>query len=63
MEWEIIGYTVFAGLAGWLLYRTIKHNPESFSAENLKKSTLTLGYLALFLIGFIVMCIWLLRQS
>jgi len=46
---------------GWYLYRYVKSNPESFSAANLNKSIFTLGILALFLIGFIMLCVLFLK--
>jgi len=42
----------------WSLYRTIKHKPELFTAQNLNKSFFTMGVLTVILIviiGFVVM--------
>jgi hypothetical protein len=52
-----------AGLIVWLLYRSIKGRPEQFSRENLSKSFSTMGILALLLIGFIALLIFMLRHT
>ena len=51
-----------AGLLVFVLYQTIRRNPGAFNAANLNKSARTLGILALLLIGFIALCILLVRQ-
>jgi len=45
----------------WILYRTIKNRPEQFSREKLNKSFLSMGILALFLIGFVGLLVLMLR--
>jgi len=52
----------FLGLI-WLMYHTIKTNPDLFSRENLSRSFTTLGILALILIGVVGLAIILLRQA
>lgn len=52
-----------AGFILWVLYKTIKHHPNSFSSVNLNKSFFTLGILALFLIGMIALLVWILRSN
>lgn len=52
-----------AGLILFLLYRTIKGRPDYFTKENMNKSFLTMGFLAVGLIAFIGLLILLLRQS
>lgn len=47
----------------FVLYRTIKGRPDQFSKENLSKSFLTMGVLAIGLIGFIALLILMLRNS
>ena len=47
----------------WMIYRTIKGNPDAFSASNLLKSSHTLAVLALLLIGFVAFCVWLLKST
>ncbi|MDI1351903.1 MAG: hypothetical protein PSV35_03895 [bacterium] len=47
----------------FVLYRTIKGRPDQFSKENLNKSFLTMGVLAIGLIGFIALLILMLRHS
>lgn len=60
--YQLLGL-VGAGLIVWLLYRTIKGRPEQFSGENLNKSFSTMGVLALLLILFIGLLVFLLRHS
>lgn len=50
-----------AALLGWLLYRSIRKHPQSFSRENLGKSFYTLGILALILIVVIGLLVLLLK--
>lgn len=47
----------------WILYRGIKNNPEAFSKDNLNKSFLTMGVLALILIGVIFFAVILLKKG
>lgn len=47
----------------WLLYRVTRSNPQAFSKENLNKSLKTMGFLALGLIAFITLCIFLIRSQ
>lgn len=51
-----------AGLIIFILYRSIKNRPEQFSKENLNKSFLTMGILAVGLIAFIALLVLMLRQ-
>jgi uncharacterized membrane protein YidH (DUF202 family) len=44
-----------------ILYRSIKSNPDAFSAQNLNKSFLTMGVLALILICVMIFVVALLR--
>lgn len=50
-----------AGFIIWILYRTIKTRPEQFSREKLNQSFLSMGILALFLIGFVGLLVLMLR--
>lgn len=52
-----------AGLLIWYLVRTIRSNPEAFSKEKFNKSFYTMGILALILIAFIAICIFILRST
>lgn len=52
-----------AGLIVWFLVRTIRSNPEVFSKEMFSKSFYTMGILAIVLIAFIAVCIFILRSS
>jgi putative copper export protein len=50
--YQILGL-VGAALIVWVIYRSIKGQPEQFSKENLTKSFSSMGILALLLIGFV----------
>ncbi len=50
-----------AGMLIWVIYRTIKGRPEQFSRENLSKSFSTMGFLALILIAFVAVLVFLSR--
>ena len=52
-----------AGLLVWLMYAQVKHRPELFSKENLSKSLGTLGILALILILFVMLLVYIARMS
>ena len=52
-----------AGLIIYLLYRTVKGKPEMFSKENLNKSFLTMGILAVGLIVFVGILILITRNT
>jgi len=47
----------------WILYRTIKSRPETFSKENLSKSFLSMGVLGIILIGFVALLALLVRAT
>lgn len=63
MDWGILFYTLFASLAAWILYQKVRHNPDLFSKDNFSKTASTLGFLALSLIAFMIVCVWLLKQQ
>lgn len=52
-----------AALIIWFIYRSIKGRPEMFSRANLSKSFFSLGILAVILIIFIGLLIFMLRQG
>lgn len=54
---------LFALFILWMLFRYIKANPESLSLANLNKSMFTMGMLALGLIVFIGIVVYLLRGT
>lgn len=58
--YQILGL-IGGGMVLFILYRTIKGQPEQFSKENLNKSFFTMGVLALILIGFIALLVLMLR--
>ena len=48
-----------AAMIVWVIYRNIKGRPEQFSREKLTKSFSTMGVLALLLIGFVAVLVYL----
>ncbi len=46
----------------WLTVRMVRGNPGAFQRESISKSFFTMGVLALILIAFIAVCVWLLRN-
>ena len=54
--------TIITMGALFLLYKTIKYQPQLFSKNNLNKSFTTMGILALILIAIIGMIIMLLKN-
>ncbi len=46
----------------WYTIRMVRGNPTAFNRESLSKSFFTMGILALILIAFIAVCVWLLRN-
>lgn len=59
--WGQLFYLLGIALAGWMIWRTIKHRPEMFTRANLGKSLTTLGVLALILIAFIMILVWMVK--
>ncbi len=51
-----------AAMIVWVIYRNIKGRPEQFSRENLSKSFSTMGVLALLLIAFVALLVYLARM-
>lgn len=62
MVYQILG-AVGACLIAWILYRYIKGKPEQLSRENLSKSFLSMGILALLLIGFVGFLVLILNYA
>ena len=60
--YQIMGIAA-AVLILFLLYQTIKNRPDYFTKENMSKSFLTMGILALGLIACVAVLILLLRQT
>lgn len=58
--WELLGL-IAAGLLVWLIWRTVRTTPESFTSESLNKSFLTMGVLAIILICFIAVLVLMAR--
>ena len=55
-------FVILAIFLGWQLYRYIHINPQMFSRENLSRSIFTMGILALLLIGFVTLCVLLIKH-
>lgn len=47
----------------WVLYRSIKGNPQAFSKDNLNKSFFTMGLLGLALIAIVAILALFLRTT
>lgn len=60
--YQILGI-IGAVLIVFVLYRMIKGRPELFSKENLNKSFMTMGVLAVGLIAFIALLVLMLNAS
>lgn len=58
--YQVLGL-IGAALIVWVIYRSIKGRPEQFSRENLTKSFSSMGILALLLIGFVAVLVFLTR--
>ena len=58
--YQILGL-VAAGLIVWIIYRNIKGRPEQFSRENINKSISSMGNLALMLIAFVALLVFIAR--
>lgn len=58
--YQILGL-IGAGLIIWLLYTRIKNDKQTFSRDNVMKSFNTLGILALILIVFVAVLVWIAR--
>lgn len=58
--YQILGL-IGAGLIIWFIYMSIKNKPEQFSRENLSKSFFTLGILAILLIAFVALLVFMVR--
>jgi arginine exporter protein ArgO len=63
MEWGKILAIVGVVFLLWYTFRVLKAKPELFTTENFNKSMVTFGVLALALVGFISLCVFLLKLS
>lgn len=59
--YQLLGL-IGAGMIIWVIYRSIKGRPDQFSRENLTKSFSTMGILALLLIGFVALLVYLAKM-
>lgn len=60
--YQILGI-IGAVLVVWIMYRSVKQRPELFSRDNLNKSFYSMGILALVLIAFVGLLIFMLRST
>ncbi|KTD76427.1 hypothetical protein [Legionella waltersii] len=60
--YQILGL-IGAGMIIFVLYRFIKGSPGQFSKENMSKSFLTMGLLAVVLIAFVALLILMVRTT
>ncbi len=60
--YQVLGI-VGAALIVWLIYSNIKNRPDLFSRENISKSFSSMGVLALLLIGFVALLIFMVRYT
>ncbi len=60
--YQVLGL-VGAAFIVWIIYRSIKGRPEQFSRENLSKSFSSMGILALLLIGFVALLVFIVRNT
>lgn len=63
MDWAkllaILGMTFIA----WITYRSLKARPDLFTLDNFNKSFRTMLILAFVLVGFVGLCVILLKSS
>ena len=60
--WTQLLFLIGAGVMIFFIIRMVKGNPGAFSKEALGKSFSTMGILALILIAFIALCVFMLRH-
>lgn len=60
--YQILGI-LGAAMIVFVLFRMIKGNPQQFSKEHLNKSFLTMGVLAVGLIAFVTLLIWMVKHT
>ncbi len=61
--WTSVFYALGMVLMLWLVVRLIKSNPQAFSRANLSRSTTTLGFLTLMIIGVVALGVFFLKHS
>ncbi len=59
--WQKIIYLILMLGLCWWIYQSVRRNPEWLSRENLGKSFSSMGVLALILIAFVALLIFMLR--
>jgi hypothetical protein len=61
--WQQLLAIAGCGFLLWWLYRGIKGNPEAFTKDSMSKSFMTMGVLALLLIGVVALAVMMLRRT
>ena len=56
-----LAFIILAAFLIWQLYHYVKANLGAFSKANLSRSIFTLGILTLLLIGFIAICVLIVK--
>jgi len=59
--WQVLAI-IAMGFLAWFLYRMIRHQPDAFRGQTLQSALSTLGLLALVLIGFVGLLVWMLQN-
>ncbi|MAH61681.1 MAG: hypothetical protein CMF42_05290 [Legionellales bacterium] len=63
MDWYILFWFIGAVLAAYFIFSLTKSRPDWFSSKSILKTMNTLGFLALGLIGVILLCVMLLKAN
>lgn len=58
-----VAVALFAAFLCFITYKYIRSNPEALTWKNINKSMFSMGILAVGLIAFLGIVVWLLRQS
>ena len=58
-----IFFILIAAFIIWQLFHYVRANPQMFTKETLGRSFFTMGILALLLIGFVALCVVIVRAT
>jgi hypothetical protein len=61
--WYKLFAVVLSAYFVWRLFIYIKANPRAFSKDKLSRSFLSMGVLALLLMGFVALLVYIVRQG
>jgi hypothetical protein len=62
-NWYALAMLPVLLLIAWIIYHRNKVDTSLFSTENLGKSFFSMGVLALILVGFVGLCVWILKTG